>query len=386
LTLSGTGKWAVGSFTTLDVQGSPTSPFIIGNAVTVTSNGTTPVTSSTIYGQYVSLDLGFPATEAIAAYISAVSGGSGATGTVLQTGLQVDNLVAHNGDLTTGYAGDFHLVTAVGSASAVATTAALRARYTVRSNVDITSAVGLLIGDWAYAGSGNTKIANSYALKIDTSMDVGTVSKYAIYSTSLSQSLLSAPLKIATAAESGVVGALRVEFDGWDGAAYTAGLVVKSTDAAAGFAPFHLRLENGVTSTALKVAWSGQYTAFSTDTSTASFFFGNNSVFPVEFNVGTAQYAMMVNPDATNRVGIRVKMQASPTVDAMQIRSSADADLLVVDKNGTLGIKVNAAPADADIDANQLFFWFDSSNGAAKVKFKGKSANATVVAGEVALA
>lgn len=42
----------------------------------------------------------------------------------------------------------------------------------------------------------------------------------------------------------------------------------------------------------------------------------------------------------------------------------------------------NTAPADADIAANQLMLWFDSSDGAAKLKLKAKSANGTVVAGE----
>lgn len=42
-------------------------------------------------------------------------------------------------------------------------------------------------------------------------------------------------------------------------------------------------------------------------------------------------------------------------------------------------------PADADIAPNQLYFWFDATNGAAKLMLKGKSANGTVVEGEVAL-
>lgn len=44
------------------------------------------------------------------------------------------------------------------------------------------------------------------------------------------------------------------------------------------------------------------------------------------------------------------------------------------------------APADADLAAGEVCFYFDSTNGAAKLKIKGKSANGTVVAGEVALA
>ena len=44
-----------------------------------------------------------------------------------------------------------------------------------------------------------------------------------------------------------------------------------------------------------------------------------------------------------------------------------------------------AAPADADISNSTVALWFDATNGSAKIKFKGKSANGTVVVGEVAL-
>lgn len=48
-------------------------------------------------------------------------------------------------------------------------------------------------------------------------------------------------------------------------------------------------------------------------------------------------------------------------------------------------IGVLAAPADGDLSAGQVALWFDATNGAAKLKIKGKSANGTVVVGEVAL-
>lgn len=43
------------------------------------------------------------------------------------------------------------------------------------------------------------------------------------------------------------------------------------------------------------------------------------------------------------------------------------------------------APADANLRAGQVAIWFDATNGAAKVKFKGKTADGTVVTGQVAL-
>jgi hypothetical protein len=48
--------------------------------------------------------------------------------------------------------------------------------------------------------------------------------------------------------------------------------------------------------------------------------------------------------------------------------------------------KKNEAPADSDLVAGQLMHWFDPTNGAAKVKFKGKTLNGTVVTAEVAMA
>jgi hypothetical protein len=45
----------------------------------------------------------------------------------------------------------------------------------------------------------------------------------------------------------------------------------------------------------------------------------------------------------------------------------------------------NTAPADGDLNASEVALWFDATDGAAKLKIKGKSANGTVVTGEVAL-
>ena len=57
-----------------------------------------------------------------------------------------------------------------------------------------------------------------------------------------------------------------------------------------------------------------------------------------------------------------------------------------VSKNGYFATKKNAAPADADITTNELWFWFDNTNAAGKAMFKGKTADGTVVSGSVALA
>ena len=56
-----------------------------------------------------------------------------------------------------------------------------------------------------------------------------------------------------------------------------------------------------------------------------------------------------------------------------------------VDKDGRPSTRAITAPADGVINASQVFLWFDSTNGAAKLMLKGKSADGTVVTGQVAL-
>lgn len=46
----------------------------------------------------------------------------------------------------------------------------------------------------------------------------------------------------------------------------------------------------------------------------------------------------------------------------------------------------NAAPPSAEINAGDVAFWFDKTNGAPKLMLIGKQANGTVVTGQVALA
>jgi hypothetical protein len=52
-----------------------------------------------------------------------------------------------------------------------------------------------------------------------------------------------------------------------------------------------------------------------------------------------------------------------------------------INKDGYLVVKKNAAPADADLSAGEVALWFDSTNGAARVMFKGKQADGSVWTG-----
>jgi hypothetical protein len=77
---------------------------------------------------------------------------------------------------------------------------------------------------------------------------------------------------------------------------------------------------------------------------------------------------------------------ASQSANLQEWQSSASAVYGTVTENGYFTTRKTSAPADAELIAGELAWWFDSSNGAAKAVFKGKSADGTVVTGEVALA
>lgn len=72
--------------------------------------------------------------------------------------------------------------------------------------------------------------------------------------------------------------------------------------------------------------------------------------------------------------------------DMIQARGSGTTPLSRINKDGFIITAKNAAPADADLNAGEIAFWFDSTNGAAKLKVKAKEAGGTVRTGEVALA
>ena len=86
-----------------------------------------------------------------------------------------------------------------------------------------------------------------------------------------------------------------------------------------------------------------------------------------------------------SHVPLRVKAASSQTANLTEWQTSDGTVGLAVNKANYLLIANNSAPADGDLAAGQVAIWFDSTNGAAKLRIKGKSANGTVVAGEVAL-
>lgn len=86
---------------------------------------------------------------------------------------------------------------------------------------------------------------------------------------------------------------------------------------------------------------------------------------------------------------------ASPVVQIQNIHASSTGDILQlvktggevatrIGKNGTIITKVTAAPADADLQNNEMTLWFDATAGALKVK--AKDVSGVVKTGMVALA
>lgn len=100
----------------------------------------------------------------------------------------------------------------------------------------------------------------------------------------------------------------------------------------------------------------------------------------------TAVNAMNVTNNGTTAHTLYVKRAASQTGDQISFRDASDALQSRVNKDGVFMTKVTAAPADADVNTGELAFWFDSTNGAAKLMVKAKQADGTVRTGSVALA
>lgn len=98
---------------------------------------------------------------------------------------------------------------------------------------------------------------------------------------------------------------------------------------------------------------------------------------------GTAASAQLhvVAGSAGTKAGI-FSSAASPTapINEYQVNGTMKGR---VTKDGCFATSVNAAPADADVLTNEVQFWFDSSNGAHKVMYKGKTADGTVVTGQL---
>lgn len=113
--------------------------------------------------------------------------------------------------------------------------------------------------------------------------------------------------------------------------------------------------------------------------------FNTAAVFTISATPSAGYRAAIFTRTAGTR-GLIVQGAASQTANLQEWHDSSSGILSTISENGYFTTRKVAAPADAELSASELSFWFDASNGASKLKVKAKSADGTVVAGEVALA
>ena len=102
----------------------------------------------------------------------------------------------------------------------------------------------------------------------------------------------------------------------------------------------------------------------------------------------TSQPAVGISSYSATLPGLQIAQEnnSSPSGNLVELLDYANAITSRFDKDGYFMTRKTAAPADAQIANGEAAIWFDSANGAGKLKIKAKTANGTVVAGEVALA
>lgn len=88
---------------------------------------------------------------------------------------------------------------------------------------------------------------------------------------------------------------------------------------------------------------------------------------------------------AATTIGAITQGAAAQSANLTEWQDSATAIYGTVSENGYFTTRKTAAPADGELATGELAYWFDSTAGAAKVMFKGKDANGTVVTGSVIL-
>lgn len=86
------------------------------------------------------------------------------------------------------------------------------------------------------------------------------------------------------------------------------------------------------------------------------------------------------NTSYSSHPSIRLK-QSGSSGDNLQAYGAGSAIASRINRDGYIMTRLNAAPADSALVAGECALWFDSTNGAAKVMFKGKQADGTVVTG-----
>jgi hypothetical protein len=82
----------------------------------------------------------------------------------------------------------------------------------------------------------------------------------------------------------------------------------------------------------------------------------------------------------------KFRAKAGQTSSIFEITDSANVVLSRFGPAGQIMTRKNVAPADGDLATGEMAFWFDSTNGAAKLMVKAKQADGTVKTASLALA
>lgn len=186
VTINGTSKTYVGRQTWLDFQGTPTSPSIIGQWTNIASNALFPAGTGVIYGNYNTVNVGAQVNQAVSGHFTVTAGGAGASGVANLTAVLGVNNMAHNGNTTNAFGGDFFLTSSASTPSVVSLASGIRSRVTMQTGVTATTLNGLAVSDWQNLGG---DIDNIRGIFIDSSIDTfPAISIFAIKSLSVSPS------------------------------------------------------------------------------------------------------------------------------------------------------------------------------------------------------
>lgn len=139
--------------------------------------------------------------------------------------------------------------------------------------------------------------------------------------------------------------------------------------------PFVKITKNDGTTNVLTIDKEGALNVFRAGVG-VGWFAGDNPPFGVRLGI---------NAGATDVIPLLIGAAAGQTVDLMRVALGATV-YAKFNKSGYFIIKKNAAPADADLAANELAIWFDNTDALPRVMFKGKTANGTVRSAAVAMA
>lgn len=153
------------------------------------------------------------------------------------------------------------------------------------------SITGLTQGSVLFGGSGGVLAQNNAALKWTDNTQ----------------------LFIKTTSESVSGGAMRLEFEGWNGSANTAGLTIRSTNATA-YYPSHIRLENAAYGTSCDISLGG-----------GGFVLNWSGVAAMRLRLGYGQTERLrVYAIESTSTPIISSLAASQTADSFQVRNSSD--------------------------------------------------------------